>query len=248
MATVRTFIPACSLILCAANSLAAETRLTVPMDYHLIRSVLINQLYTGEGKSARVWKDGKDCSFLDLSNPQIKGENAQVRIDNNVHARIGLQLGGKCMPAIEWSGMLQTLQQPTLDATGSVLSFPITQAIANDPNGQQLNIKQLQDLITKAVQPKLAELKIDLNQTRGDITKTLLPFIDADDTEKLYDTVNSLRFKRAEAGENALLVDIGFNGAKQKNPACSLLPHSARTNCRSGKISGITWNKIWKTA
>lgn len=216
MAIIRTLLLAAFTLLSTNTLKAAETQFSVPMDYDLIRNVLINQLYTGEGGTARLWKDGKQCSFLDISNPKISGENGQVRIDNNVHARIGMSVAGQCMQAIEWSGVLQTLQQPKLDATGSVLSFPVTQATAYDRNGLQLNIKQLQDLINKAVQPKLAELKIDLNQSRQDISKTLLPFMNADDTENLHDTLNSLRFKKVEAGENALQLDIGFAGLKKK--------------------------------
>lgn len=216
MLNLRPFVLAGGLLLTAASGLAAETKLTVPMDYRLIRNVLINQLYTGAGETARVWKDGKDCSFLDLSNPQISGETGSVKIDNNIHARIGINLGGKCMPAFEWSGLLKTLQKPALDAAGDVLSFPVSSATATDANGQQLNINQLQDLINKVVQPKLAELKIDLNQSRNDIIKTLLPFIDANDTEKLQDTVNSLRFKQVQANEKGLQITVGFTGLKQK--------------------------------
>lgn len=239
MASIRNILLATGLLLSAADSFAAETKVSVPMDYRLIRNVLVNQLYTGEGETARLWKDGKQCSFLDISNPRINGEKGLVKIDNNIHARIGMSLGGKCIPAIEWSGVLETLQQPTLDATGNVLSFPVTRATAFDRNGQALNINQLQDLINQAVQPKLAALKIDLNESRDDITKTLLPYIDADDTEKLHDTVNSLRFKRAEAGDKALLINIGFTGLNQKKadtrPAAAFNPDELQQ-----------WQGVWQ--
>jgi len=248
MASIRNILLATGLLLSAAESFAAETKVSVPMDYRLIRNVLVNQLYTGEGETARLWKDGKQCSFLDISNPQINGEKGLVKIDNNIHARIGMSLGGKCIPAIEWSGILETFQQPTLDATGNVLSFPVTRATAFDRNGQPLNINQLQDLINKAVQPKLAELKIDLNESRDDITKTLVPYIDADDTEKLHDTVNSLRFKRAEAGDKALLINIGFTGLNQKKPIHGLPPRLIPMNCSNGKVFGKVGSKVWKTA
>jgi len=239
MAMTRTLLLATGLLLSAANGFAAETQLSVPMDYRLIRNVLVNQLYTGEGQTARVWKDGKQCSFLDISNPQVNGENGQVKIDNNIHARIGMTLGGKCIPAIEWSGILETFQQPTLDTSGNVLSFPVTRATAFDRNGQALNINQLQDLINKAVQPKLAELKIDLNEQRDDIVKTLLPFIDANDTEQLHDTVNSLRFKRAEAGDKALLINVGFSGLKQKKA-------DARPVAAFNADELQQWQSVWK--
>lgn len=205
-------------LLLATNSFAREVNVPVPMDYRLIRNVLVNQLFTGEGQSARVWQDGKQCSFLDLSNPQIAGEGGQVKIDNHVHARIGAKLGGKCMTVVEWSGILETFQQPSLDQSGNVLSFPVTRTQAFDSNGQALNISQLQDLIQKVAAPKLAALKIDLNESRDDIVKTLLPYIAAEDSEQLHDSVNSLRFNQVNADDKAITIKLGFTAANLKKP------------------------------
>ena len=239
MLIFRPFILLGSLLLIAANCPAGETKLTVPMDYRLIRNVLIHQLYTGAGETARVWKDGKDCSFLDLSNPQLGGDSGLVKINNTIHARIGINLGGKCMPALEWSGMLETLQKPTLDAIGDVLSFPVSSAIATDANGQQLQVNQLQDLINKVVQPKLAELKIDLKQSHNDIIKTILPFVDAEDTEKLQDTVNSLRFKQVQASDKGVQITVGFTGLKQKKPDIKPVAAFSAEELQQ-------WQAVWK--
>jgi hypothetical protein len=186
----------------------------------------VQQLFTGQGQTARVWKDGKQCSFLDLSNPQIASDNGQIKIDNNVHAQIGTKLGGACMTMVAWSGILETFQQPTLDPSGNQLNFPITRSNAYDSNGRPLNIGQLQDLLQKAAAPKLAALKIDLNQSRGDIIKTLLPYIDANDSEQLYDMVNSLRFNQVKVGDKAMVVNVGFISpnlkAADKQPSAPL--------------------------
>ncbi|QWF71316.1 hypothetical protein KEF85_02145 [Methylomonas paludis] len=218
---------------------AAETTLTVPLDYQLIRNVLIKQLYNRPDTTARLWKDGKECSFLDLADPQISAENSQIKIDNKVHARIGLLLAGKCMPAIEWRGVLQTFQQPKLDVTGAVLSFPVSRITAYDPGGQPLNIGQLQDVINKAVQAQLSDLKIDLNQARNDIAKTLLPYISADDSETLHDTLNSLRFKHVQVGDNALQIKLGFVGFKKKKQPLQAAAFSADEMQQ--------WQQLWQS-
>lgn len=236
MALIPYAIIFAGLSLLTGNCLAAETKLTVPMDYSLIRNVLLSQLYTGEGATARVWKDGKQCSFLDMANPQISGENGQVKIRNSIHARIGMQFGGQCVPAVEWSGILQTLQKPNLDASGNVLSFPITAAQAFDQNGQMLNIGQLQELINKAVQPKLAGLKIDLHETRPDIVKTLQNYVD--DSEKLHEVVDSLRFVSVNATDKALQLSLGFNGLSVKKSALANAPVLSSEELQQ-------WQSIW---
>jgi hypothetical protein len=228
-----------ALLLSATHCMAAETRLAVPMDYRLIRSVLLSQLYTSEHETARLWKDGKDCSFLDISNPQLSGDKGQIKLVNNVHARVGLQLAGKCIPALEWSGILQTWQQPSLDAMGNVLRFPVTRTEAYDNKGQPLNVQQLQELLNKAVQQKLSDLKIDLNQSRGDIIKTLLPYVDAADTEALQDTVNSLRFNQAEAGDKALIIGIGFIGQNPDSAAAQPVPAFSAHELKA-------WQAVWR--
>lgn len=211
----RSFLIISSLLL--SNSvLARAIDVPVPLDYRLIQNVLINQLFTGEGQTAQLWQDGKRCSFLDLSNPQISGVNGQVKIDNTVHAKFGAKMGGKCVSLIKWNGILETLQKPTLDKTGNVLSFPVTQTNAFDRNGKSLNIAQLHDLLQKVVAPRLADLKIDLNKSRDDIVKTLLPYVPAEDTEQLYDSVNSLRFNSVKADARGVLLNLGFTANLKK--------------------------------
>ena len=189
---------------------AREVNVPVPIDYRLIRNVVVNQLFTGENQTARLWKDGKDCSFLDLSDPQLAGANGQVKINNNVQFQFGAKMGGKCMTLVKWNGILETFQKPTLDKSGNVLSFPVTTINAFDSKGQNLNIEQLQDLLKKVVAPRLADLKIDLNESRDDIVKTLLPYVPAEDSEQLHDAVNSLRFNGAKADAKSILITLGF--------------------------------------
>ena len=228
-----------SIILVSTASRAREVVVPVPLDYRLIRNVLITELYTGEGQTARLWKDGKQCSFLDLSNPEIAGENQQVKIANDVHAQFGAKMGGKCMTLVKWNGILETLQKPTLDKTGNVLSFPVSSIHAFDKNGQNLNIEQLQELLQKVVAPKLADLKIDLNKSRGDIVKTLLPYVSAEDSEQLNDSVNSLRFNSVKTDAKSILLNLGFT-ANLKTPLHKPAPVLSETELQQ-------WQSVWQS-
>ncbi|MEY4718757.1 MAG: hypothetical protein RL563_1375 [Pseudomonadota bacterium] len=215
MTLIRPLLLTTGLLL-SVDVWAREINVSVPMNFGLMRNVMVNQLFTGEGQSARVWKDGKQCSFLDLSNPHLGGEDGQVKINNNVHARIGTKLGGKCMTVLEWNGVLETLQKPTLDSSGHILSFPVTKTRAYDGNGQELDIAQLHDLLQKAAAPKLAAIKIDLDQSRDDIVKILLPYISSKDTEQLHDAVNSLKFSKIDVDAASLTLGLSFISDKLK--------------------------------
>lgn len=225
-------------LLVSASGFAREINVPVPMDYRLIQNVLVNQLFTGAGQSAQLWQDGQRCSFLDLSDPHISGQGGQVKINNTVHAQFGAKMGGKCMALIKWSGILETLQKPTLDKSGNVLSFPVTHISASDRNGQALNIAQLQELLQQVVAPRLAGLKIDLNESRDDIVKTLLPYVPAEDSEQLYDSVNSLRFNSVKADAKSILLNLGF-AANLKKPNSK--PAAAFTASELQQ-----WQTIWQ--
>ena len=225
-------------LIMSANTLAREINVPVPLDYGLIRNVLISQLFTGEGQSARLWKDGKECSFLDLSNPQIAGQKGQIKIDNNVHAKFGAKMGGKCMTLVKWNGVLETLQKPTLDKTGTVLSFPVTSTNAFDSKGQKLDIAQLQELLQQVVAPKLADLKIDLNESRDDIIKTLLPYVPAEGSEQLNDSVNSLRFSSVKVDDKNILLNLGFKA--------NVKPADTRPVDALSADELLQWQTIWQ--
>jgi hypothetical protein len=88
---------------------------------------------------------------------------------NDVQARLGTGFGGQCVTMLDWDGILETFQQPTLNAEQSVVTFPITRANAYDREGRQLAIDKLQDLIRRVAEPKLAAVKVDLNESRVEI-------------------------------------------------------------------------------
>lgn len=237
MKPIMPMLFAAALLFSGAGN-AREINLAVPLDYRLIQNVLINQLFTGKKQTAQLWQDGKRCSFIDLSDPRIGGESGQIKIDNHIRAQFGAKMAGKCMPLIKWSGNLETLQQPQLDAGGQVLSFPVSRIRAYDQNGLALNIAQLQDLLQRVIAPKLADLKIDLNASRGDIVKTLLPYVPAENSEQLYDSVNSLRFNSVKADAKAILLNLAFTA--------NLPPANSEPAAAFSADEMQQWQNIWQ--
>ena len=219
-------IAASSLLLAMSTGATANTvSLPIQLDYSLIKKALVSQLFTGTNHSAQLWNDKHGCSFLNLANPKISGEKGLIRLLNDVQAQFGTRLGGQCLTVLKWDGVLETFQKPTLSGDHAVLSLPVTKATAYDQKGHQLNIDKLQDLITKVAAPKLADVKVDLNQSRGDIEKTLGKFVPKENTPALKAMVNTLKFGAAEADDNGVAVKLAFdvpNGTVGKAPAAAL--------------------------
>lgn len=207
------------LLLFTGNSPADQIGIPLQIDYSLIKKVLLSQLYTGAGNSAELWNDKHGCSYLRLSNPDINGKNGQVRLLNEVQARVGTALGGQCLPLLEWAGVLETLQRPTLDAAHSVLSFPITSATAYDHQGRQLTIDKLQDLIERYAQAKLATAKIDLNDARGNIEETLARVLPKDNAAEASAVIKSLKFSDISAGDDGIGIKLNLNAPTKKTIA-----------------------------
>lgn len=204
------------LLLFTGNSVAEQLSVPLQIDYSIIKKVLVSQLYTGKDNSAELWNDRQGCSYLRLSNPDINGKNGQIRLLNEVQARFGTGLGGQCVTMLEWAGVLETFQQPTLDSGHSVLSFPITSATAYDRDGHHLTIDKLQDLLKRFAEPKLAALKIDLNESRGNIEQTLGHFLPKNNAEEVKDILKSLRFSGINAGDDGIGIKLDFNAPAKR--------------------------------
>jgi hypothetical protein len=213
------------LMIFATDSVADQFNLPVQLDYSLIKKALITQLYKGAGNTAELWNDKQGCSYLKLSDPRISGQEGQIKLVNNLQARFGTGLGGQCVTLFEWGGVLETLQQPTINSAQSVLSLPITQVTASDREGRTVTNDKLQALIKRFAEPKLSAVKIDLNESRADIEKTVTEFLPKENAAEVKEMLNSLKFSSADANDNGVAIKLAFNApakAATKKPAAAL--------------------------
>ncbi|MEC4750537.1 hypothetical protein [Methylomicrobium sp. Wu6] len=220
------------------NSWAESFNLPLYADYSLIKNALVTQLFTGSGTTANVWKDRQNCSFLQLSDPKLDGQNGQVHLINNVHVRFGTGMNGQCLPLFEWSGLLETWQQPTINPQQTVLSLPVTQARAYDQSGIPLNVDKLQDLLRRYAEPQLASLKVDLNKSRGDIERKLADYLPKENEAELHQVISTLKFTGATAKEEGISVNLGFEAPVKPLSSTPAAPLTAAEQQQ--------WQEAWK--
>jgi len=228
------------LIAFSTISLGSQLTVPVPIDYELVRKLLINQLYTGKDKTAHLWKDNQGCSLFDLSDPKIEGQNGLVRILNVVHARFGTGLGGQCMTLLEWNGRLETFQQPVLEEGGTILKFPVIRANAYDQQGHALKIDRMQDLIKRFAEPRLAAVKIDLRESRQQIESSLAALTTEQNKAQMQRLLDTLRFSEAKADKSGLLVKIEFDAPSQGQLA------SAKSTAAFTADEMRSWQAAWQ--
>jgi hypothetical protein len=214
------------LIIFAKNGVADQFTLPVQLDYSLIKKALITQLYKGAGNTAELWKDKQGCSYLKLSDPQVSGQQGQIKFLNNLQARFGTGLGGgQCVTLFEWGGILETLQQPTINSAQSVLSLPITKITATDREGRTVTNNKIQELIKRFAEPQLSAVKIDLNESRADIEKTVTEFLPKENAAEVKELLNTLKFSSANADDSGIAIKLAFNAPAKtaaKKPAAPL--------------------------
>jgi len=87
-------------------------------------------------------------------------------------------LGGQCVTIFEWGGGFGNL------AAADNQFYPVCLKLAHYQNdclliGKVASVSndQVQELINRFVEPKLSAVKIDLNESRADIQKTVTEFL-----------------------------------------------------------------------
>jgi len=213
------------LIIFAKNGMADQFKIPVQLDYGLIKKALITQLYKGAGNTAELWNDKQGCSYLKLSDPEVSGQKGEIKLVNNLQARFGTSLGGQCATLFEWGGVLETLQKPTINSAQSVLSLPLTKVIATDRQGRTVSNTKIQELINRFVEPKLSAVKIDLNESRTDIEKTVTKFLPKENVAEVKGLLNTLKFSSADANDAGVAIKLAFDAPAKtvtKQPAAAL--------------------------
>lgn len=228
----------CLLAGIAKTGVADPYSLPIQLDYSLIKKAVVSQLFTGEGGAAEVWHDKHKCSFLKLFNPRLSGEGGQIKLLNDVQAQFGTAFGGQCLTVLAWDGALETFQQPTISADQSILSLPVTKANAYDRQGRQLTINKLQDLIKRVAEPKLAAVKVDLNQSRDDMERTLIGYLPPENAAEAKKILATLKFSSADANDGGIKVKLAFDAPLKK---ASLKPEAPFTATEQKQ-----WQATWQ--
>jgi len=181
------------------------------LDHAFIRRMLVEQVYTGQDESTRVWDDGSGCNFLILSHPRVDAVDGKLRVTSNGQARIGTSVGEKCLNVIDWSGTVEVTERATLDADAPVVRFQVVDSQLFGEGHRKRVTGTLWDWVKQYVHPRFEAATIDLRQPLDELRTFLPDVLPGDGGARAQQLIDSLRMTDVVVVDSGVRVNLRFN-------------------------------------
>ena len=87
---------------------ATETlHLPILLDYPLIRSLLMQQVYHEPGDRAIPLEQKDGCARIELWAPEVGPEGSLIKIGSRIRIKAGVPILGQCLRVTEWEGYIE---------------------------------------------------------------------------------------------------------------------------------------------
>jgi len=177
-------LAALGLVLLLSPLARAETvQLPITLDYDLLRSLFIYQLYTSPGQRAVALDADEGCSRIELWEPEVGPEGSYVRLGSRIKVKAGLSLGGECLQPVDWEGFIEVVQRVWIEPGTWNLRFETIDSRLYNQNRERSKVaKVLWDLVKSHLHAYLDQTRIGLSPPVEEI-KGLLPLLFAPQEE-----------------------------------------------------------------
>ncbi|MDV6345838.1 hypothetical protein [Nitrosomonas sp. Is37] len=212
------------------------------LDYHFLRRILIEQVYTDQNDTARVFEEQKDCSILVLSNPQIGPDANRIRIISAVEARFGSRVADQCWHIPKWAGFIEVFFAPAIVPEKPTIEFKeIDSNLLNREGDKPLVIGMLWDWITQHVHSRLTAFKVDLAIPLQEIQALVPMMLATNGSDAAQRTLESARFSGLEVAEAGIILNLQLNLPEMIEQPVILPPEPALTS-----EEALRWEAAWQ--
>jgi hypothetical protein len=206
---------------------AAATDVTVPLqlEHAFIESLLRAQVYNAPGGTLRPWDDESGCNYLVLSDPQVDTHQGKLRIRSTGEARVGTAFAGQCLLLAQWNGVLETLEDLTLEPGKPVLHVRVADSRLLSAQGQPEKASDLLwQRVKEHVHPQLETMTVDLAAPMADVKAMLPLFLPNRDTEAIQKILDTVAFTAVDANEQGVRAQLRIDVASAAAPPAPTAP------------------------
>ncbi len=188
---------------------AAETlSLPLVLDYPLIRSILMQQVYRESGNRAIPLDEHDGCQRIELWEPEVGSEGNLLKTGSRIKIRAGIPLLGRCLRGSEWEGYMEVLQRVWLDHKAWKIRFETIQSRFYDQDRNKLSLPgHFLPLIETHLYPYLDTVTVDLSQARNELTEFLPLVVPEEERPRILRWLDSLKPGEAKIDENGVRIN-----------------------------------------
>jgi len=200
------------LLLAAAPTQAAaprQVRFPLLLDHAFVRNVLLEQVFTGEGQTARAWDDGRGCNRLDLSDPRVDSAGTNLRVVMRGAAVAGIAIAGRCIGGLTWQGWIELSEETWVDGA-NVVHFRVVDSKIYGDDEKPGFTGTLWSWTKQFVHPRLEAATVDLGRPLAELRDVLPLFSAAAARARIARVLDSLRVAEATVVERGLRLDLAF--------------------------------------
>ena len=201
------YVIACIVL---ASNATAEVTLPVKLDYAILRTALIENLFTGAEQSVRVPIDTSNCNFLTMARPRLDGDNdGNLRVLLDVELVGGASVGDLCVLPLQWRGQIEVLEEAYIDASPGVIAFRIIDSRILDAAGETSVPDLLWRWFKQFGHPRLETFRIDLSTLLTEVDRLVAEVV-RHAAPVATPVIYPSRFVASEATPQALQIDLAL--------------------------------------
>ncbi len=193
----------------SAWALPKTIALPITLDYPLIRSALITQVYTQPGQKAVLLDKNNRCVRLELSDPRIRSDRSSILLINKIKLQAGLELGNRCLQPVVWEGVVEIRLRPYWEQKTWRLRFKTQDSTFYNQQHEKMTVAEIiWKMIKKYVHPPLDRVAINLAPPINEVTQMLPFFVKPEQEEKLKAGLSTLRPGSIGVSPDAVVAEI----------------------------------------
>lgn len=199
---------------------ADKVPVSVPiiLDYPLLRHLLVKQLFTGPGESREVLNQESSCNQVVLTEPQISPAGANLRIDAQVAAQVGVNLLGRCRKLLEWQGGVGFLGLPHLKPGGTSLGLKSQELWLTRADGERMTSGRMWDSAQAPLRELFSSFTINLSPLTVALGSFLPEVVPDRSAEEMQETLDSLQLGSLHVSPEGLEASLDFVVASLAEP------------------------------